>query len=262
MAKVVGPSVIVANTAATFYLSAARGTRHCRRRGTQRRNRTGDHLRQHQREEEAQARIPTCGRKCTKTGLAAGVSRGVTESPPKPKQLPRLPPSAEGRKNPSPEVAQGSAEEAEPMEEAPCERPEGGAEPRGSDGTLGAKALLDAREILRAGPKPTTGEPAAEGTPAEKQPPRPPLPSDGDDAGPKPGVSAEEGVEETSPVGSTGSANNLEPAQLTPAEGPEGGEEPESAQKNKDREPGPQPTTEGPEGGEEPESAQDGCNVE
>ncbi|MGH0190210.1 UNVERIFIED_CONTAM: hypothetical protein FKN15_042528 [Acipenser sinensis] len=70
-----------------------------------------------------------------------------------------------------------------------------------------------------------------------------------------------------------GSANDQEPAQLTPAEGPEGGEEPESAQssalrrdplphEHMDQEPCPQPTTEGPKGGEKPGSTQDGGALE
>ncbi|RXM93987.1 hypothetical protein EOD39_18489 [Acipenser ruthenus] len=154
------------------------------------------------------------------------------------------------------------------MEEAPYERPEGGAEPEGSVSTLGAEALLDAQEALEASPEPTTGELAAEGPPPEKQLPRALLPSDRNNAGLEPVVGTEEGAKETPPEAGAGSANDPESAQPTPAEGPERGEEPESAQSialgrdplphEPTTEPGPQPTTEGPQGGEEPESTQDG----
>ncbi|RXM93988.1 hypothetical protein EOD39_18490 [Acipenser ruthenus] len=142
----------------------------------------------------------------------------------------------------------------EPMEETPCERPEGGVEPRGSDGTLGAEALLDAQEDLGASPEPTTREPAAEGPPPEKQPPRAPLPSDRNDMGLEPGVGAEEGAEET--LQARAPPMTRSPCNRPPPRGRREGRNRRAhkmvvlsgeipSHEQMDQEPGPQPTTEG-----------------
>ncbi|MGH0125214.1 UNVERIFIED_CONTAM: hypothetical protein FKN15_048899 [Acipenser sinensis] len=191
---------------------------------------------------KAQARLPTCARKCTRLGLLVGVPGGAKEGLPKPKRPPRRPPSAgneghgpraaaEGGKDPSPEVVQGSAEEAEPMEEAPVDRPRGREEPARAEIALQVDPLPVSKETSEAGPDSTIKGPAAaevaegaqEGPPTE-QLPRAPSSSDGD-TGPETCV-AEEGAAEPAPEAEAGSEDNAEPMQATPAEGPEGGEEP------------------------------------
>ncbi|RXM35347.1 hypothetical protein EOD39_13107 [Acipenser ruthenus] len=78
---------------------------------------------------KAQARLPTCVH--TSRPLADG-PRGGDRGPPKKKEtasasppLPatRAPAATEGEKEPPPEAVWGSAKAAEPMEEAPTERP-------------------------------------------------------------------------------------------------------------------------------------------
>ncbi|MGH0170269.1 UNVERIFIED_CONTAM: hypothetical protein FKN15_058568 [Acipenser sinensis] len=155
--------------------------------------------------------------------------------------------------DPSPEAVRGSAETAEPMEEAPAERPEGREEP-----AMAEEALPATQQTSEAGPDCNIEGPAAaevaEG--AQEGPPKEQLPralpsSDGDTAEPMQATPAEgpEGEEEQSlpeqempraPVSveetdsaseaSVGSADNAEPMQATLAEGSEGGEEPPQEQ--------------------------------
>ncbi|MGH0114847.1 UNVERIFIED_CONTAM: hypothetical protein FKN15_058426 [Acipenser sinensis] len=248
---------------------------------------------------KAQARLPTCARKCTRLGLLVGVPGGAKEGPPKPKRPPRRPPSAgnegpgpraatEGGKDPSPEAVQGSAEEAEPMEEAPAENQKGREEPARAEIALRADPLPVSKETSDAGPDSTTEGPAAAGVaegaqegPPKEQLPRAPPSSDGD-TGPEPCV-AEEGAAEPAPgpeggkepplpeqelprapEAGVGSADNAEPMQAPPAEGPEGEEElplpeqelpraPEASMGSADNaEPMQETLAEGPEGGKEP----------
>ncbi|MGH0115299.1 UNVERIFIED_CONTAM: hypothetical protein FKN15_006727 [Acipenser sinensis] len=190
---------------------------------------------------KAQARLPTCARKCTRLGLLVGVPGGAKEGPPKPKRPHRRPPSAgnegpgprdatEWGKDPSPEAVQGSAEEAEPMEEAPAERQKGREEPARAEIALRADPLPVSKETPEAGPDSTTEGPAAAGVaegaqegPPKEQLPRAPPSSDGD-TGPETCV-AGEGAAEPAPEAEAGSADKAEPMQATPAEGPEGEEE-------------------------------------
>ncbi|MGH0120004.1 UNVERIFIED_CONTAM: hypothetical protein FKN15_061122 [Acipenser sinensis] len=180
---------------------------------------------------KAQARLSTCARKCTLTGLTVGVPGGAKEGPPKPKRPPRRPPSTstatEGEKDPSPEAVRGSEEEAaEPMEEAPAERPKG----REID------LLPVTKETSEAGPDSTTKGPAAaevaegmqEGPPTEQLPRAPPS-SNGDTC-PETCVAGEGVTAEPAPEAEAGSADNVEPMQATSAEGPEGGKEPPQEQ--------------------------------
>ncbi|MGH0145264.1 UNVERIFIED_CONTAM: hypothetical protein FKN15_032843 [Acipenser sinensis] len=184
---------------------------------------------------KAQARLPTCARKCTRTGLTVGVPGGAKEGPQKRKRLPRRPPSTgtatEGEMDPSPEAVRGSAETAEPMEEAPAERPKGSEEPARAEEALRKDPLPVTLKTSEAGPdftiKGPTAEEVAEGAqegPPKEQLPRAPPSSDGD-TGPETCV-AEEGAAEAAPEAEAGSAGNAELMQATPAEGPEGGEEP------------------------------------
>ncbi|MGH0130852.1 UNVERIFIED_CONTAM: hypothetical protein FKN15_043631 [Acipenser sinensis] len=178
---------------------------------------------------KAQARLPTCARKCTCTGLTVGVPGGAKEGPSKPKRPPWRPPSTgtatEVEKDPSPEAVRGSAEEAaEPMEEAPAERPKGSEEPATADGALQVDPLPVSKETSEAGPDSTIDGPAAaevaegaqEGPPTEQLPRAPPS-SDGD-TGPETCV-AEEGAAEPASEAEAGSADKAEPMQATPAEG-------------------------------------------
>ncbi|MGH0130859.1 UNVERIFIED_CONTAM: hypothetical protein FKN15_043638 [Acipenser sinensis] len=82
---------------------------------------------------KAQARLPTCAQKCTRTGLMVGVPGGAKEGPPKPKRPPRRPPSAgnegpgprnatERVKDPSPEAAPEAAGPSAPPESAQGEK--------------------------------------------------------------------------------------------------------------------------------------------
>ncbi|MGH0116624.1 UNVERIFIED_CONTAM: hypothetical protein FKN15_012219 [Acipenser sinensis] len=229
---------------------------------------------------KAQARLPTYARKCTCTGLLVGVTGVAKEGPPKPKRPPRHPPSTgtatEGEKDPSPEAVRGSAEEAaEPMEEAPAERPKGRKEPVRAERVLRVDSLPVTKETSEAGPDSTTEEPAAaevaegaqEGPPKEQLPRAPPS-SDGD-TGPEPCV-AEEGVTaEPAPEAEAGSVDNVEPMQATSAEGPEGEEElplpehepprtPEASVGSADNaEPMQAAPAERPEGGKEPPQEQE-----
>ncbi|MGH0150050.1 UNVERIFIED_CONTAM: hypothetical protein FKN15_020473 [Acipenser sinensis] len=168
---------------------------------------------------KAQVRLPTCARKCTRTGLTVGVPGGAKEGPPKPKRPPRRPPSTgtatEGEKDPSPEAVRGSAEEAaEPMEEAPAERPKGREEPARAERALQVDPLSVTKETSEAGPDSTTEGPAAaevaegvqEGPPTEQLPRAPP--SSNGDTGPETCV-AEEGVmAEPAPEAGVDSADN------------------------------------------------------
>ncbi|MGH0114783.1 UNVERIFIED_CONTAM: hypothetical protein FKN15_049657 [Acipenser sinensis] len=231
---------------------------------------------------KAQARLPTCARKCTRLGLLVGVPGGAKEGPPKPKRPPRRPPSAgnegpgpraatEGGKDPSPEAVQGSAEEAEPMEEAPTEKQKGREESARAEIALRADPLPVSKETPEAGPDSTTEGPAAAGVaegaqegPPKEQLPRAPPSSDGD-TGPEPCV-AEEGAAEPAPEAEAGSS---EPMQATSAEGPEGEEElplpeqelpraPEASVGSADNaEPMQETPAEGPEGGKEPPQEQE-----
>ncbi|MGH0119819.1 UNVERIFIED_CONTAM: hypothetical protein FKN15_000903 [Acipenser sinensis] len=233
---------------------------------------------------KAQARLPTCARKCTRTGLLVGVPGGAKEGPPKPKRPPRRPHSAgnegpgpraaaEGGKDPSPEAVQGSAEEAEPMEEAPAERPKGREEPARAEIALRADPLPVSKETPEAGPDSTTEGPATAGVaegaqegPPKEQLPRAPPSSDGDaeqelpqaslscgDGGFGPRAAAE-GDEETPPEAEAGSA---EPALTLVSGARKGGEEPERAEGGalkadplpavqRGQETGPRPSIEGP----------------
>ncbi|MGH0133449.1 UNVERIFIED_CONTAM: hypothetical protein FKN15_008461 [Acipenser sinensis] len=181
---------------------------------------------------KAQARLPTCARKCTRLGLLVGVPGGAIEGPQKQKRPPRRPPSTgtatEGGKDPSPEAVQGSAETVEPMEEAPVERPKGREEPARAEIALRVDPLPISKETSEAGPDSTIGagvaEGAQEGPPTEHLPRAPPS-SEGD-TGPDTCV-AEEGVAEPAPEAEVGST---EPMQATPVEGPEGEEEPPQEQ--------------------------------
>ncbi|MGH0144325.1 UNVERIFIED_CONTAM: hypothetical protein FKN15_003361 [Acipenser sinensis] len=155
-----------------------------------------------------------------------GVPGGAKEGPPKPKRPPRHPPSTgtatEGEKDPSPKAVRGSAEEAaEPMEEAPAERPKGREEPARAERALRVYSLPVTKETSEASPDSTLEGPAAaevaegaqEGPPKEQLPRAPPS-SDGD-TGPEPCV-AEEGVTaEPAPEAEAGSADNVEPMQAT-----------------------------------------------
>ncbi|MGH0144243.1 UNVERIFIED_CONTAM: hypothetical protein FKN15_002365 [Acipenser sinensis] len=109
---------------------------------------------------KAQARLPTCARKCTRTGLTVGVPEGAKEGPQKRKRPPRRPPSTgtatEGEMDPSPEAVRGYAETAEPMEEAPAERPEGREEP-----AMAEEALPATQQTSEAGPDCNIEGPAA-----------------------------------------------------------------------------------------------------
>ncbi|MGH0118495.1 UNVERIFIED_CONTAM: hypothetical protein FKN15_016830 [Acipenser sinensis] len=243
---------------------------------------------------KAQARLPTCARKCTRTGLMVGVPGGAKEGPPKPKRPPRRPPSAgnegpgprnatERVKDPSPEAVRGSAEEAvEPMEEAPAERPKVRAEPVRAEEALWVDPLPVIQQTSEASPE-TEGPAAAEvaegaqeGPPKEQLPRAPPF-SDGD-TGPETCV-AEGGAAEPAPEAGMGSVDKAEPMQATPAEGPEGEEEqplpeqemprapvsveetdsaPEASVGSADNaEPMQATLAEGSEGGEEPPQEQD-----
>ncbi|MGH0177547.1 UNVERIFIED_CONTAM: hypothetical protein FKN15_075288 [Acipenser sinensis] len=168
--------------------------------------------------------------------LLVGIPGGAIEGPKKQKRPPRCPPSTgtatEGGKDPSPEVVQGSAEAAEPMEEAPVERPKGREEPARAEIALRVDPLPVSKETLEAGPDSTIEGPAAAGVaegaqegPPKKQLPRAPPSSEGD-TGPDTCV-AEEGAAEPAPEAEVGST---EPMQTTPAEGPEGEEEPPQEQ--------------------------------
>ncbi|MGH0172135.1 UNVERIFIED_CONTAM: hypothetical protein FKN15_062684 [Acipenser sinensis] len=185
---------------------------------------------------KAQVRLPTWARKCTRTGLTVGVPGGAKEGPPKPKRLPRRPPSTgtatEGEKDPSPEAVRGSAEEAsEPMEEAPAERPNGREEPARADGALQVDPLPVAQQTSEAGPDSTTEGPAAaevaervQEVPQTEQLPRAPPSSNGD-TGPETCVAEEGGMAEPAPEAGVGPPAPPEPMQATSAEGPEGEEE-------------------------------------
>ncbi|MGH0141678.1 UNVERIFIED_CONTAM: hypothetical protein FKN15_045040 [Acipenser sinensis] len=137
--------------------------------------------------------------------------------------------SVGSEKDPSPEAVRGSAEEAaEPMEEAPAERPKGREEPVRAERALRVDSLPVIKETSEAGPDSTVEGPAAaevaegaqEGPPKEQLPRAPPS-SDGD-TGPEPCV-AEEGVtSEPAPEAEAGSADNVEPMQATSAEGSRG----------------------------------------
>ncbi|MGH0185706.1 UNVERIFIED_CONTAM: hypothetical protein FKN15_018689 [Acipenser sinensis] len=181
---------------------------------------------------KAQARLPTCAQKCTRTGLMVGVPGGAKEGPPKPKRPPRRPPSAgnegpgpryatERVKDPSPEAVRGSSEEAvEPMEEAPAERPKGRAELVRAEEALRVDPLPIIQQTSEAGPD-TEGPAAAEVAegaqkgPPKEQLPRAPPSSDGD-TGPETCV-AEGGWRNQLPRQAW--------AEAPPAEGPEGEEE-------------------------------------
>ncbi|MGH0177017.1 UNVERIFIED_CONTAM: hypothetical protein FKN15_074197 [Acipenser sinensis] len=148
------------------------------------------------------------------------------------------------------------------MEEAPAERPKGREELARADGALRVDPLPVTKETTEAGPNSTTEGPAAaevaegaqEGPPTEHLPRAPP--SSGSDTGPETCV-AEEGAAETvpeaeagsaekelplapvsgeeadsAPEAGVGSADNAAPMQATPAEGPEGGEEPPNQKKS------------------------------
>ncbi|MGH0145418.1 UNVERIFIED_CONTAM: hypothetical protein FKN15_040348 [Acipenser sinensis] len=181
-----------------------------------------------------------------------GVPRGAKEGPQKRKRPPRRPPSTgtatEGEKEPSPEAVWGSAEEAaEPMEEAPAERPKGREEPARADGALRVDPLPLTKETSEASPNSTTEGPAAaevakgaqEGPWTEHLPQAPP--SSGSNTGPETCVAeegaaetaseAEEGSADSAPETGVGSVDNAEPMQATPAEGTEGGEEPPQPEK-------------------------------
>ncbi|MGH0183009.1 UNVERIFIED_CONTAM: hypothetical protein FKN15_010920 [Acipenser sinensis] len=189
---------------------------------------------------KAPARLPTCARKCTRLGLLVGVPGEAKEGPQKRKRLPRCPPSTgtatEGEKAPSPEVVQGSAEAAEPMEEAPAERPKGREEHARAEEALRVDPLPVSKETSDASPERTIEGPAAaevaegeqEGPPKEHLPRAPPS-SDGD-TGPETCV-AKEGAAETAPEAEAGSADKADPMQATTAEEPEGEEEPSQEQK-------------------------------
>ncbi|MGH0118514.1 UNVERIFIED_CONTAM: hypothetical protein FKN15_016849 [Acipenser sinensis] len=171
----------------------------------------------------------------TGQGTASGSLRG------KRKAQVRLPTCArkswplEGEKDPPPEAVRGSAEAAEPMEEAPAERPNGREEPMRAEEALRVDPLPATQQTSEAGPDFTIEGPAsaevAEGAqegPPKEQLPRAPPSSDGD-TGPEPCV-AEEGAAEPAPEAEAGSADKAEPMQATPAEGPEGEEEKELPQ--------------------------------
>ncbi|MGH0188847.1 UNVERIFIED_CONTAM: hypothetical protein FKN15_031705 [Acipenser sinensis] len=228
---------------------------------------------------KAPARLPTCARKCTRLSLLVGVPGGAIEGPQKRKRPPRHPPSTgiatEVEKAPSPEAVQGSAEEAEPMEEAPAEREKGREEPARAEEALRVDPLPVSKETSDAGPERTIEGPAAaevaegaqEGPPKEHLPRAPPS-SDGD-TGPETCV-AEEGAAETAPEAEAGSADKAEPMQATTAEEPEGEEEPSQEQKLPqaslscgDGGFGPRAAAEGDEeGGEETPPEADGGSVE
>ncbi|MGH0122651.1 UNVERIFIED_CONTAM: hypothetical protein FKN15_009686 [Acipenser sinensis] len=174
-------------------------------------------------------------RKCTRLGLLVGVPGGAIEGPQKQKRPPRRPPSTgtatEGGKDPSPEAVQGSAEAAEPMEEAPVERPKGREEPARAEIALRVDPLPVSKETSEAGPDSTIEGPAAAGVaegaqegPPKKQLPRAPPSSEGD-TGPDTCVAEEGVIAEPAPEAGVGSTDNAEPRQATPAEGPEGGKE-------------------------------------
>ncbi|MGH0152110.1 UNVERIFIED_CONTAM: hypothetical protein FKN15_030705 [Acipenser sinensis] len=230
---------------------------------------------------KAQAQLPTCARKCTRTGLLVWGPGEVKEGPPKPKRPPRRLPSAgnegpgpraatEGGKDPSPEAVRGSAETAEPMEEAPVERPKGREEPARAERALRVDPLPVTQQTLEAGPDSTIKRPAtaevAEGAqegPPKEQLPRAPPSSDGD-TGLEPCV-AEEGAAEPEPEAE---ADKAEPMQATSAEGPEGKEEPPQEQEPPqapeasvgsadNAEPMQATPAEGPEGGKEPPQEQE-----
>ncbi|MGH0177545.1 UNVERIFIED_CONTAM: hypothetical protein FKN15_075286, partial [Acipenser sinensis] len=122
------------------------------------------------------------------------------------------------------------AETAEPMEEAPAERPKGREEPARAERALRVDPLPVTKETSEAGPDSTTEGPAAaevaegaqEGPPTEQLPRVPP--SSDSDTGPETCV-AGEGATEPAPEAEEGSAGNAEPMQATSAEGPEGEEE-------------------------------------
>ncbi|MGH0174324.1 UNVERIFIED_CONTAM: hypothetical protein FKN15_071256 [Acipenser sinensis] len=178
---------------------------------------------------------------CTRLGLLVRVPGGPIEGPQKRKRPPRRPPSTgdegpgpraatEGEKDPSPEAVLGSAESAEPMEEAPAERPKGWEEPARATEALRVDPLPVTQLTSEAGPESTIEGPVAEEVAegAQEGPPKEQLPrapsSSGSDTGPEPCV-AEEGAAETAPEAEVGSADKAEPMQATPAEGPEGEEE-------------------------------------
>ncbi|MGH0183530.1 UNVERIFIED_CONTAM: hypothetical protein FKN15_011532 [Acipenser sinensis] len=157
---------------------------------------------------------PEAGPDSTTEGpAAAGVAEGAQEGPPK-EQLPRAPPSSNGDTGPEPCVAEegaaeqapeagvGSEDNAEPMQAAPVERPEGGKEPpqeqelpRAPEASMGS---ADDAEPMQEAPaeQPEGGKEP----PQEQGPPR-------------------------APEASVGSAENAEPMQAAPAEGSEGGDE-------------------------------------
>ncbi|MGH0132709.1 UNVERIFIED_CONTAM: hypothetical protein FKN15_008191 [Acipenser sinensis] len=192
---------------------------------------------------KAQARLPTCARKCTRTGLTVGVPGGAKEGPLKPKRPPRRPPSAgnegpgprnatERVNDPSPEVVRGSAEEAaEPMEEAPAERPKGREEPVRADGALRVDPLPVTKEASEADPDSSTeGPAAAEGSEGGEEPPQEqdlPQASLSRGAGGFGPRAAAEGDEETPPEAEAGSA---QPALTLVSGARKGGEEPERAE--------------------------------
>ncbi|MGH0179956.1 UNVERIFIED_CONTAM: hypothetical protein FKN15_002884 [Acipenser sinensis] len=225
----------------------------------------------------AQACLPTCARKCTRLGLLVRVPGGAIEGPPKRKRPPRHPPSTgtatEGEKDPSPEAVQGSAEAAEPMEEAPTERPKGREEPVRAEIALRVDPLPVIQETSEAGPDSTIeGPAAAEVAEAAQEGPRkssclghrlPPTATRVlKPMLPRRGRRNQLPRQRRAPQASVDSADNAEPMQATPAEGPEGGKEPPQEQEPPrapeasvgsadNAEPMQAPPAEGPEGEEE-----------
>ncbi|MGH0132331.1 UNVERIFIED_CONTAM: hypothetical protein FKN15_031954 [Acipenser sinensis] len=164
------------------------------------------------------------------SGLAVYVER--PSAPPKSRQRGPQPSHCHrGGEGSIPEAVRGSAEEAEPMEEAPAERQKGREEPERADGALRVGPLPVTKETSETGPDSTIEGPAAEEVaevaqegPLKEQLPRASTSSDSD-TGPEPCV-AEEGAAEPAPEAEAGSADKAEPMQATPAEGPEGEKEP------------------------------------
>ncbi|MGH0190101.1 UNVERIFIED_CONTAM: hypothetical protein FKN15_042240 [Acipenser sinensis] len=150
------------------------------------------------------------------------------EPPPKQKQL--LPPSTGNKgpgpcaatdeeKDPSPEVVQGSADIAEPMQVTSTEGPEGDEEPGGggSGSALGVDPLPDSQQGKQSGPEHATEEKTAtefvegaqEGTIKDHLP--------------QASLSGKDGETEPAPEACTGSADNAGPMQVDSAEGLVGG---------------------------------------
>ncbi|MGH0143296.1 UNVERIFIED_CONTAM: hypothetical protein FKN15_078335 [Acipenser sinensis] len=159
---------------------------------------------------------PEAGPDSTTEGpAAAGVAEGAQEGPPK-EQLPRAPPSSdgdagpetcvaeEGAAEPAPEASMGSADNAEPMQETPAERPEGEKQPP-----------LPEQELPRA-PEASVGS-------ADNEEPMQVAPADWPEGGKEP---PQEQEPPQAPEASVCSADNAEPMQAASAEGSEGGEEP------------------------------------